>query len=92
MRVRAGPCRGCLHGGEGVGDRPDDRSPLAVALGWVSRITTVSAVMVIPGILGHFIDRWAGTVVLFTVLGMALGLGIGMWSLIRATRTPRPED
>ena len=75
-----------------MGDKPDDRSPLAVAMGWVSRITTLAAVMVIPGILGYVIDRRIGTVALFTILGMALGMGIGMWSLIRATRTPRAEE
>ena len=65
---------------------------MAVALGWVSRITTLAAVMVAPGILGYVVDRQLGTVALFTILGMALGMVLGMWSLLRATRTARPED
>ena len=78
--------------GDLVGDGPDDRSAMAIALGWVSRITTLSVVMVAPGILGYVVDRQLGTVALFTIVGMALGMVLGMWSLLRATRTARSED
>jgi F0F1-type ATP synthase assembly protein I len=39
--------------------------------------------MVIPGLIGLWIDRRLGTVALFLGLGMALGLITGIWHLIR---------
>ena len=64
---------------------PDDRSPLAVGLVWVSRITAISAVMVGPGLAGYWVDQQLNTKVVFTLFGFALGMSIGMWQLIRAT-------
>ncbi len=60
---------------------------MAIALVWVSRITTISIQMVLPGVVGYWIDQQLRTKALFTLLGFGLGMGIGMWQLILATRT-----
>jgi fatty acid desaturase len=65
---------------------PDDRSPAAKAYHWATRIMIVSLEMVLPGLAGHLIDRWLGTVVLFTVLGFAGGSWAAIAHLIRMTR------
>lgn len=52
---------------------------------WTSRLTTVSLEMVLPGVLGHWVDRQLGTGMVFLVLGVVLGLTTGMWHLIRMT-------
>jgi len=63
----------------------DSRPPLAVAMEWVSQITTVVAEMVLPGLAGHWLDHRWGTQFL-ALLGFALGLTIGIWHLIAMTR------
>jgi F0F1-type ATP synthase assembly protein I len=65
---------------------PDDRSPHAIAYHWASRIMTVSLEMVVPGILGHLVDRWLGSKVIFTLIGFSVGLTAGMVHLLRMTR------
>lgn len=73
-------------------ESPDDRPPMVLALEWTSRITTVSLEMVLPGLLGHWADQKLGTGMLLLVLGVLLGLGVGMWHLIKMTQTPGTGD
>lgn len=85
-------------------DSPSDGpAPTTVAMRWVSRITSISIEMVLPGLLGLWLDRRLGTLVLFTSLGFALGLTVAMFHLVRigsegsdgpAARngTPSPPD
>ena len=65
---------------------PDDRSPAAKAYQWATRIMVVSLEMVLPGLAGYWVDRWLGSLVLFTMLGFALGSWLGVVHLIRMTR------
>jgi hypothetical protein len=65
---------------------------MAEALRWVSRLTTVSLEMVLPGLGGLWLDRQVGTVILFTLLGFALGLTVGIWHLIRMTSAESSGD
>jgi hypothetical protein len=71
----------------------DKRPPMAVAMEWVSRITTVALEMVVPGVIGWFIDRWLGTS-FAAIVGFGLGLFGGMYHLIAMTnrQTTRRED
>ena len=69
----------------GVNDPPDQRSPMAEALDWVSRITSISILMVLPGVLGYLADAKLNTKVLFTLLGFGLGMFAGIWQLIKET-------
>ena len=69
---------------------PDDQkpaiTPLATGMAWVARITTVVAEMVIPGLIGRWLDsKWETQ--FCVVIGFVLGLVIGMWHLIRMTRS-----
>jgi len=74
-----------------VKNSPDDRSPLALAMGWVSRITTICLEMVLPALLGYWADQWLKTKMLFLVLGVIVGFSLGMWHLIKLAAAP-PGD
>jgi len=78
-----------------VTNSPDDRSPLAEAAAWGSRVTTIALEMALPGLLGLWIDRQLGTVMLFLVLGVTLGMTVGMLHLVRMATTlhgDKPSD
>lgn len=66
-----------------VTEPTDDRSPMAQAIAWSSRITTVSLEMVLPGVAGYWIDQKLGTVMLFLVLGVIFGMVAGLIHLVR---------
>jgi hypothetical protein len=57
---------------------------MAVALEWVSRITAVAMAMVLPGLLGYWIDSKIGTRFLAPA-GFVLGIVGGIWSLLAVT-------
>ena len=67
----------------------DRRPPLAVAMEWVSQITTVVAEMVLPGLAGQWLDQRWGTKFI-GLLGFALGLTVGIWHLLAMTRARNP--
>ncbi len=62
--------------------RPD---PLAVAMEWVAKITTVGLEMVLPAIGGAYLDKRIGTTY-WALIGVALGMVVGMWHLLQMTR------
>jgi len=66
-----------------VNSPPEDRSPMAEAAGWASRIMTISAEMVVPGLIGLWLDRLLGTWFLLALVGFAGGLTLGIWHLVR---------
>lgn len=68
-----------------MNDSPDQRPPLVVAAEWTSRVTAISLEMVLPGLIGFWIDRQLGTVMVFLVLGVILGMTTGMIHLVRLT-------
>ncbi len=67
---------------------------MGLALEWVSRILVVSAEMVLPGLLGKWLDdRWG--VSFLGLLGFALGMSLGVFHLLAMTRRagpPPPSD
>lgn len=74
---------------------PRGQHPMALAIEWVAKITTVALEMVLPGLAGMWLDgRW-GTQFL-GLAGFALGLIVGIWHLLKMTpgknRRPRDED
>lgn len=76
-------------GSRPTSDRPtasDDRSPLAIAMEWSSTVTTISIEMVVPGLVGYWVDQRLGTAPLLLVIGMALGVPLGIWQLVRITQ------
>jgi hypothetical protein len=54
-------------------DAADGRSATAKAAEWVSRVTTISLEMVLPGLAGYWLDTKLGTRVLFLLVGFAVG-------------------
>jgi F0F1-type ATP synthase assembly protein I len=64
-----------------------ERPWLAVAAEWTSRVTTVAGQMVLPPLVGLWLDRLAGTVCLFLILGALLGFAAGMIQLVHWMRT-----
>ena len=69
----------------------DNRPPLALAMQWVSRVTTVSLEMVLPGLLGYWADQQWNSEPVLLVLGVILGFSVGMWHLVTLTKWP-PRD
>jgi F0F1-type ATP synthase assembly protein I len=53
---------------------------MAVALG-----------MVLPGLVGYWVDTRLGTRAVLTILGFALGMTYGIWELVRMGRR-RPQN
>ena len=64
------------------GPSRDDRAPVAKAIAKATEITTVAFMMVLPILLGYWLDTYLGTVPLFAILGLVLGMSMGIWQLI----------
>ena len=62
---------------------PDERSNLAKGIDWATRISTACLTMVLPALLGYYVDQRLGTKVIFMLLGLALGMALGIYQLIR---------
>ena len=67
----------------------DDRSAIAKAYGWASRIMVVSLEMVLPGLAGYWLDQQLGTVALFMILGFAAG---GVAAVVHLLHMIRAEN
>lgn len=67
---------------------PDENELSSLALGvqWSSRITSIALEMVLPAVLGIWIDSKLGTEILFTVLGGILGMSAAMMHLLRISK------
>ena len=50
--------------------------------------------MVLPALLGYWVDTRLGTVILFTFLGLLFGMGAGIWQLMKivAQQNKEPLD
>lgn len=56
---------------------------MVVAAEWTSRVTTICVEMVLPAVAGLWLDRQLGTVMVFLLLGIVLGMTVGMIQLLR---------
>ncbi len=65
--------------------RPTDADSMARAMQWVSRITTVALEMVVPVVLGTWLDNRLDTNFL-VVAGLLIGVPLGLWHLIQLTK------
>jgi F0F1-type ATP synthase assembly protein I len=75
-----------------VPEQPDDRSPLARTLQRTTDATAIAFEMVVPILIGAWIDRRLGTKAIFAVLGGAIGMTAGLRSLLHMTATLRRTD
>jgi F0F1-type ATP synthase assembly protein I len=69
-----------------VTDERPNLNPLAVAMEWVAKITTVALEMVLPAVGGGYLDKWLGTGY-WALIGVVLGMAVGMWHLLLMTRS-----
>ena len=53
---------------------------------------TISLEMVVPGLVGYWLDQKLGTKALLTVVGFGLGTTVGIWHLIQIGNTTPPES
>jgi hypothetical protein len=68
-----------------VSDNRRNTSPIARAVEWVSKITTVGLEMALPAIGGGYLDRRFGTKY-WALVGLVLGFVVGMWHLLQITK------
>jgi uncharacterized protein YqgC (DUF456 family) len=59
--------------------------PLAAAVEWVAKITTVALEMVLPTVGGAYLDRRWGTRY-WALVGLVVGVTVGLWHLLQLTR------
>lgn len=72
-----------------VDDPPRQPVPLAAAMEWVAKITTVALEMFLPAVGGAYLDRRWGTN-FWALVGLVLGVTVGMWHLLRMTQPRKP--
>ena len=69
-------------------NKPDGgQTPMAVAIEWAGRVMGVAFVMILPGLLGQWLDKRLGTKFL-TLLGFGLGMTAGISGLLVMTKQP----
>ena len=39
--------------------------------------------MIVPAIIGYFVDQYFNTLILFTAIGLVLGIASAIWQLIK---------
>ena len=73
-------------------EKPDDRSLLAKSTEWATNASTVAAEMVVPIVLGAWLDSRLGLKGLFAILGGVIGVSTGIWSLLKMVEPMRRKD
>jgi F0F1-type ATP synthase assembly protein I len=65
---------------------------MAIAFEWSATIMTISAEMVVPGLLGYWLDQRLGTRLVFLLLGFALGGTLAAFGLMRIVQRQTKTD
>ncbi len=65
--------------------RAIDFTWMARGLEWVAKITTVALEMVVPAVIGMWLDQKLGTQFL-GLLGIVFGVPLGVWHLLKMTK------
>ena len=65
----------------------DERSPIAKAYTWATRIMVIAMTMVLPALAGNWLDERLGTVALFLLIGLALGCTAAAFQLSQIIRS-----
>jgi F0F1-type ATP synthase assembly protein I len=60
-----------------------DPSFHALLFQWSARASAIAFEMVLLAVAGIGLDRLCGTVVLFAILGVVLGMALGFWQLLK---------
>ena len=72
-------------------EQRDDRSPLALAYQWSARITAISLELLLPMLIGLWLDRRWGTLPLLVIVGVILGFITATLSLLRLAKPHRSD-
>jgi Putative F0F1-ATPase subunit Ca2+/Mg2+ transporter len=64
--------------------REPDLTWMAIGMQWIAKITTVALEMVLPAVIGMWLDQKLGTQFL-SLLGIVVGVPLGIWHLTRMT-------
>ena len=64
---------------------PRKPHPIALAMEWVAKITTVALEMFLPAVAGGWLDRRLGTNH-WALIGVVLGVTVGLWHLLQMTK------
>ncbi len=70
---------------------PDDRSPMAMAIEWSTRLMAIGLEMALPAIGGHWLDLRIGTSPVLIIGGAVLGFVAGMFHLLQIARQQGPH-
>jgi F0F1-type ATP synthase assembly protein I len=65
---------------------------MAIAFEWSATVMTISAEMVVPGLLGYWLDRRLGTRALFLLVGFAIGGALAGLQLMRIANKRSGKD
>lgn len=74
-----------LYAAQTLKYRAIDLTWIAKGIQWVSKITTVALEMVVPALIGMWLDQKLGTLFL-GLLGIILGVPLGIWHLMKMTK------
>ncbi len=69
----------------------DDRSMIAKGWSWGHQAMSISLEMVVPGLLGLWVDHQVGTLPLFLILGVIFGMTAGMIHLVQFAKRINQE-
>ncbi len=59
---------------------------MARAMGLATQVTNIGLMMALPGLGGYWLDGRMGTGPLWLILGVFLGVGTGVYSLVKLTK------
>jgi F0F1-type ATP synthase assembly protein I len=74
-----------------VTEPPRKPHPIALAMEWVAKITTVSLEMFLPAVAGGYVDRRFGTNY-WALIGVVVGMTVGLWHLLQMTKVKPKAD
>ena len=81
------------HDRIGAVNKPrNDYSPFMLAMEWSSRITTIALEMVVPVLVGYWLDRRLGSGFVFLLAGVVVGFSVALMSLLKLARSSKDDD
>ena len=81
------------HDRIGAVNKPrNDYSPFMLAMEWSSRITTIALEMVVPVLIGYWLDRRLDSGFVFLLVGVVVGFSVALMSLLKLARSSKDDD
>ena len=57
-----------------------------------SEVLAICLMMILPGLIGYAVDQWLKTVLVFTLLGLVIGMVGAVYQLIRLVTAMASDD